>query len=220
MDVIGAGFGRTGTASLQKALHTLGFAPCYHWKTLLDEPAREAQWHQALADVEAGKPPRWESVYAGFNAAVDWPTAAFWRELAEFYPAAKVVLTVRDPEAWYASFAQTISVAMGTTQPSSDTRKAMTAHGIAGTPARDALARRIVAERVFHGRADDKEHVLAVYRRHVAEVVASVPTERLLLFDPADGWGPLTRFLGVAEPVEDYPHVNRRPDFWQLCVRT
>ncbi|BFV54990.1 sulfotransferase family protein [Kitasatospora sp. CMC57] len=220
MDVIGAGFGRTGTASLQEALHTLGYAPCYHWRTLFEEPAREAQWHQVLADLEAGRLPRWDAVYAGFNAAVDWPTAAFWRELTEFYPAAKVVLTVRDPETWYASFAQTIGVSIGATEPRGETREAMAAHGITGAPAWDELARRVIAGRVFGGRADDREHVLAVYRRHVAEVVAALPAERLLLFDPADGWGPLTRFLGVAEPPEEYPHVNQRPDFWRLCAPT
>ncbi|MFJ5832098.1 sulfotransferase [Streptomyces sp. NPDC093089] len=96
----------------------------------------------------------------------------------------------------------------------------MAVSGIAGTPARDPLVRRIVGERVFGGRADDKGCVPAVYRRHVAEVVAAVPADRLLSFDPADGWGPLTQFLGAAEPLDDYPHVSQLPDFWRLCVRT
>ena len=34
---------------------------------------------------------------------MDWPAAAYWRELAEHYPEAKVILTVRDPDRWYDS---------------------------------------------------------------------------------------------------------------------
>ena len=30
IEVIGAGFGRTGTMSLKRALETLGFDPCHH----------------------------------------------------------------------------------------------------------------------------------------------------------------------------------------------
>lgn len=218
MDVIGAGFGRTGTASLQHALHTLGHAPCYHWKTLLAEPAREAHWHQVLDDVEQGRAPQWDTVYSGFRAAVDWPTAAFWRELADHYPSAKVILTVRDPEEWYASFSQTISVVLGATAPLASTRSHMRQHGIPGNPAEDELLRRVVGERVFGGKCRTKDDVLAAYRRHVEAVVSGLPAERLLVLDPAAGWEPLAEFLNVPVPPGSYPHVNRRPDFWELCA--
>ena len=39
----------------------------------------------------------WDAIYDGYTATVDWPGAAFWRELAAAYPEAKVLLTVRDP---------------------------------------------------------------------------------------------------------------------------
>ena len=104
MKVIGAGFGRTGTRSLQAALELLGHAPCYHMSTVIAEPYRVRQW----LDVGEGRGPGWEEVFAGFQAAVDWPAAAYWRELAEQYPEAKVILTVRDPDRWYESVSETI----------------------------------------------------------------------------------------------------------------
>ncbi len=95
MKVIGAGFGRTGTQSLKAALELLGDAPCYHMSTVIAEPYRVRQW----LEIGEGRGPGWDELFAGFQAAVDWPAAAYWRELAEHYPHAKVILTVRDPTA-------------------------------------------------------------------------------------------------------------------------
>ena len=50
------------------------------------------------------EPVDWDAVLAGYNACHDWPSSFFWRELADAYPEAKVVLTVRDPEGWVTSF--------------------------------------------------------------------------------------------------------------------
>src|SRR5690348_10244023 len=104
MRVIGVGFGRTGTASLKVALERLGVAPCYHMYDVIEEPARARAW---LAAAEGGKPD-WDEIFAGYAATVDWPGAAFWRELLATYPQAKVILTVRDPQRWYDSTRQTI----------------------------------------------------------------------------------------------------------------
>jgi hypothetical protein len=38
IEVIGAGFGRTGTMSLKVALEDLGFGPCYHMTEVFDQP--------------------------------------------------------------------------------------------------------------------------------------------------------------------------------------
>ena len=50
----------------------------------------------------------WGAVFAGYSSTVDWPGAAVWRPLATAFPAAKVILTVRDAESWYDSVDQTI----------------------------------------------------------------------------------------------------------------
>ena len=102
--VIGAGFGRTGTLSLKVALEQLGLGRCYHMLEVFANPGHAAQW-QAAAD---GKPVDWEALFAGYGAAVDWPACHFWRALAARYPEAKVLLTVREPGAWYKSVSDTI----------------------------------------------------------------------------------------------------------------
>jgi hypothetical protein len=49
-----------------------------------------------------------EDLFRGYRAAVDWPAAAFYEELMERYPEAKIILTVRDPDKWYESARSTI----------------------------------------------------------------------------------------------------------------
>jgi hypothetical protein len=50
----------------------------------------------------------WPEIYRGYESAVDWPTAGFFRELSAAYPSAKFVLTYRSPESWAQSFSETI----------------------------------------------------------------------------------------------------------------
>src|SRR5215208_3893215 len=102
MEVIGAGFGRTGTLSLKAALERLGFAPCYH---MVEVPRRGHGpfWREAMRRKARREPVDWGAAFAGYRATVDFPAANFYAELAEAYPKAKVVLTVRNPQRWYES---------------------------------------------------------------------------------------------------------------------
>src|SRR6266851_9175875 len=104
LKVIGAGFGRTGTLSIKHALEELGFGPCYHMTELFDKPGVDAQWDA----IVRGEPVDWNTVFKGYQATVDWPACTFYEELMQAYPDAKVLLTVRDPEKWYASASGTI----------------------------------------------------------------------------------------------------------------
>jgi hypothetical protein len=103
LKLIGAGLGRTGTLSLKLALERLGFGPCYHMTEVLMDPSRGDSWVRA-----ANGKPDWTAIFDGYLATVDYPGCTFWRELIEFYPSAKVLLTVRDPEEWFDSTQQTI----------------------------------------------------------------------------------------------------------------
>ena len=47
LKVIGAGFGRTGTASLKGALEELGFDKCYHMQEVFAHPGHVALWQAA-----------------------------------------------------------------------------------------------------------------------------------------------------------------------------
>ncbi|MGC0416859.1 sulfotransferase family protein [Embleya sp. AB8] len=202
MDVIGVGFGRTGTLSLRIALERLGFGPCYHWTTLFEEPERVAHWEQVLAHHERGETPPWERVYAGYRAAVDWPTAAFWREVVDAYPLAKVVLTVRDEHDWYESMSRTIARHVHTGRDAPDAR-----------PDEVALADRIIGRRVFDNRLHERDHAIGRHRAHVRAVRAHLAPERLLVLDVREGWAPLCDHLGMAVPGTPFPHVNRSAEF-------
>lgn len=190
--MIGAGFGRTGTFSLKLALETLGFGPCYHMFEVSRNPGHDALW-LAMAEGRGGD---WEEIFNGFRSAVDWPVAAFYLPLMERYPQAKVILSLRDPEAWYES-------ALATIIPSKEDPEG------GSSP----MTRRIIWNGVFDGRVHDKDYAIATYKAHIQEVKRRVPPERLLVYDAQEGWEPLCRFLGVSVPSEPYPHRNTTDEF-------
>jgi len=102
--VIGAGIGRTGTTSLKMALEQLGFDKCYHMDEVAKNPSHVPMW----IDAANGKNVDWDALFEGYQAAVDLPPYAFYSELMAYYPEAKIILTLREPEKWYESASQTI----------------------------------------------------------------------------------------------------------------
>ena len=202
LQVIGPGFGRTGTASLKRALEILGFGPCHHMEEVFPRPEQVEHW---VAMVE-GRPVDWDAAFAGFTSQVDWPGAHAWRQLAAHFPAAKVVLSVREPESWWRSFSDTIAKALAGAPPDAPPH----VHRMV------AAARRFVAEQTFGGALDDKDRAITALHRRTEEVRAAIPAERLLVFDVAQGWEPLCRFLGVAVPEGPFPRVNSTEQFWEL----
>jgi hypothetical protein len=212
--VIGAGFGRTGTRSLKAALEDLGFGPCYHMSEVIAEPSRVRQW----LDVGEGRRSDWDEIFAGYHSALDWPAASYWRELAEHYPGTRVILTVRDPAQWYTSISETIFASALAERRKMPLRRRVVRSLIALRAPDFSLyprmARATVFDRIFDGRIGDRDHVIKVFERHVAEVKAAIPPERLLVFEPGDGWEPLCAFLGVPVPDEPYPQANDRAE-WQ-----
>ena len=97
LSVIGAGFGRTGTESMKRALEILGLGPCHHMKEVIADPEQTRLWRSIARGSEAN----WDEGFAGYNASVDWPSSYFWRELSAHYPDAQILLTVRSSESWY-----------------------------------------------------------------------------------------------------------------------
>ena len=195
LEVIGAGFGRTGTQSMQAALELLGFAPCYHMDELNRRPEQLDTWVAALA----GEPVDWQTFFADYRAAVDWPTCTFWRELLDAFPDARVVLTERDVDAWYDSVARTIA-------PLTEAGLA-TAAGERHRQLR--FGNELIFERTFGGRFAEREHARQVYADHVAAVKDAVSAPRLLVHEVGDGWDPLGAVLGRPVPDVAYPHSNR-----------
>ena len=97
LQVIGTGFGRTGTLSLREALVRIRFGPCDHMREKFEHPERFALWSEVLRRKTAGEPIDWRPLLDGYRAIVDWPGAYFWRELTAAHPEANVILTIRDP---------------------------------------------------------------------------------------------------------------------------
>jgi hypothetical protein len=198
LDVIGAGFGRTGTLSLKAALERLGFGPCHHMLEVIDHPGQASLW----APVVRGEEPDWDVVYRGYRATVDWPGARYWRELTARYPRAKVILTVRDPRRWYESAAESIFRA-----------------AVEPPPADPALARlrrvvrAVVWDGEFGGRFEDARYAMRVFEEHNEAVRREIPAGRLLVFEVRQGWAPLCEFLGAPAPDEPFPHHNDREAF-------
>jgi Sulfotransferase domain len=209
MQLIGAGLPRTGTLTQKVALEQLGLAPCYHWVNVLADLDTQVElWNRAL-DGEA----IWDEVFAGQQATVDWPGGYFYRELAEYYPEAKVLLSVRDPEKWEPSFRETIwAMSFG------DTLMPLLAHARAEVEPRWKLYLELV-DRMFWGsqgtfaKGQTPEQMMEQMLAHHAEVQRTIPSERLLVWEVGEGWEPLCEFLELPLPDEPFPHANDRDTF-------
>ncbi len=197
--VIGAGVGRTGTHSLKIALEQLLDGRCHHMLEIVADPGQIPLWTEAMYD----RPVPWDKVFDGYVAQVDWPGAAFWRELSQAYPDALVLLSVRDPEDWYRSASNTIFLTFDL-----DAVPDEMAHM---RPWLQAV-RHGLAER-FCDRFDDQQAMLDAFVRHNDTVRRTIPTSRLLEWQPADGWEPICERLGLAVPAEPFPRVNTTDEF-------
>ena len=210
LDVIGSGFGRTGTASLKRALEAIGFGPCHHMEEVIQHPEQVPYWQAFVA----GEPVNWDDVFAGYRSQVDWPGAHVWRQLAATYPNAKVIHTIRpSEEAWWTSFSNTIGKAM-TERPPPGAAGAPPPHFAAMLDAMDVA----ISERTFGGKPMDRETALAAYRRNTEDVKATIAPERLLVYSVVEGWEPLCAFLGVAVPDQPFPRVNSTEEFWEAMT--
>lgn len=194
--LIGAGLGRTGTLSLKVALERLGFGPCYHMSELLVDPSRAQLWVAA-----AEGQPTWEEIFKGYAATVDYPGCTFWRELSHAYPAAKVLLSVRDPDKWFESTQETIFA---------DSMSAM----LKGSPLRSFFETTVWKH--FGERIHDRAFMVDSFKSHSAAVQKEIAPERLLVYDVAQGWEPLCGFLGVPVPDMPFPRVNTREEHQRL----
>ena len=189
--LIGAGLGRTGTASLKAALEVLLEAPCYHMLELFQHPEHVATWRAGAA----GEPVDWDAALQDYAAAVDWPAAAFWRPLSDEHPDAVILLSTRDSSAaWWRSARETIFHNLADpTPPEMAEWRAMWDELTAATFTPDYL---------------DEASAIAAYERHNADVRRTADPERLVEWRPGDGWDPLCAALGVPIPDQAFPHLN------------
>jgi hypothetical protein len=203
VEVIGAGFGRTGTLSLKSALETLGYGPCYHMTELMRNLSHADFWERAAERAGRAEVVDWESLLGGYGATVDWPGCVFYGELARAYPGAKVVLSVRDPDSWYESFRATIG--RGWEDPARrPTRTLKLFRAVVPGADRQVSAVEAVLLRRTFGKASFEDSVgrreaVSAFVAHNSEVKRRVREERLLVWEVKDGWG-------LADLQEVYEH--------------
>ena len=135
--------------------------------------------------MQPAQPVDWPEVFKGYNSQVDWPGAAVWRETSIAFPDAKVVHTERPEDEWWKSFSVTISKFFNR------------APGMS-LPPHIAEIFRTMSDWFMKGTFEDhtdRACAISAYRRNNEEVRDTIPAERLLVFNVAEGWAPLCRFL-------------------------
>ncbi|MFL6603926.1 MAG: sulfotransferase family protein [Steroidobacteraceae bacterium] len=198
--VIGAGQGRSGTMSLKLALEQLGFGPCYHGGEQVYK-YRSPGWHLWLRAFKR-ESFDWDELFSGYSSTVDSPVCLFYRELAENYPSAKVILTLREPNAWFDSvYATYLSPEFISHFKES-----------AGVAEWELMEKEVVVGFGVQVDRINRDSVIAAYERHNADVQRAIPPDRLLVYDVTEGWEPLCRFLGVPMPATPFPRANSRAD--------
>jgi hypothetical protein len=200
IEVFSAGFGRTGTMSLKLALEELGFGPCHH----MDEVLENGETQIPLWNAACAGQPNFAAIYDGYRAAVDWPTAAFWREVADAFPEAKVILSSRSAESWCASFSGTIlSILSAPESWPEDARPWL------------EMVTDVVIERSLDGKTG-RDDLIGAFNAHEAAVKAGISPDRLLVFDVREGWEPLCRFLDRPTLSSPFPRTNSKEEFFEL----
>jgi hypothetical protein len=208
MKVIGAGLPRTATTTQMYALEALGSGPCYHMRDL-------------LADLEGGLPlweraaegtPDWEQIFGASRSTVDWPSARYYRELMDYYPDAKVLLSVRGGDEWVSSMRETV---WGVFHGHSVIHNVCEARAVLDKSWRRymALMRKMTwneGEGVLAGSGDTSTDagLRAAMDNWNETVKRTVPADRLLVWNPCEGWEPLCEFLELPVPAEPLPRLN------------
>ena len=191
LQVIGAGLGRTGTASLKVALEQLGLGKCYHMGELLRNLNHTDLWIEAAnGDFD------WNRLFSGYEAAVDYPACNFWEELVEFYPEARMILTTRDANDWFDSVYTTIM-----------------SPGALDWAFKNPIGRDLYTKivlRDFGDQVHDRAFMVDYFEKRNTQIIDTFPSDRLLVYEVKQGWEPLCNFLGLPVPDKPYPHVNTR----------
>ncbi|MEC9344462.1 MAG: sulfotransferase [Pseudomonadota bacterium] len=200
LKIIGSGFGRTGTMTMKDALDALGFGPTHHMTEMMEHPEQLAHWKA----IFSGESVDWHAVYAGYQSQVDWPGASCWEQAMAAFPDAKIIHTERPEEDWWASFNGTIGKFFATM----DVLELPPHFGEIFTTMKAGFLNSTFTD------FTDRESAIAAYRANNRLVREKVPEDRLLVFNVAEGWEPLCRFLGVAVPATPFPHHNVRREFW------
>lgn len=214
LKIIGAGFPRTGTTTLKKALEVLGYDKTYHFKDLIANPKKLKHWQELENDGQTD----FAQLFNGFAATVDFPGYPYYKILMKEYPNAKVILTKRNFEGWYESMSKTI---WKSKQKTIFEKIILRIKMIFNERLRDVFKcikfmRKTYLGKQFNNAFDSKSKAEKIFFAHIDEVTRHVPKKQLLIYEVADGWQPLCDFLGVQIPDESFPHLNKKENFRKM----
>ena len=203
MEVIGAGWGRTGTRSLKHALQFLTGRPSYHMQNILLNKKEAIKWHNSI--FKNNETFDWGEIYKGYGACLDFPSCNYYKELMNAFPQAKVILTIRDDVSWIKSWNVLNNKIL----------KSFTFKFLAKVPKTSFKLQKDIHNKLilgksgaFQGAVTDEEK-MKKFNKWNESVIKHVPKERLLVYEVKQGWGPLCKFLNVPEPNIPFPYKNK-----------
>jgi hypothetical protein len=213
MKLIGAGLPRTATTTQMIALEMLGL-PCYHMRDMMSDLEKSVpQWRAAF---EGNGP--WDEIFEGKESIVDFPGSYYWRELIDVYPDAKVLLSVRSAESWVESMQSTIAAIWFGDSVMHHLAQAQYQIDPVYASWLDVLNDMWVKADMMIPSKGDPEKMAAEMERWNQEVIDTVPADRLLVWNPKDGWEPLCDLLELPVPEQPLPHVNDTENFQKALI--
>ena len=173
MKIFGIGLNKTGTKTLGTCLQSLGYD-------------HQSYDEDLTLEFIAGRMDRVWDTADRHESFEDWPWPLIYGDLAERYPDARFILTVRSSaETWLRSLARHAT----------------------RVPPEEHVDRLIYGYRYPEIAA---EKYLAFYDRHNREVMKKLGDRCLkICWEQGDGWAELCSFLGRPVPDEPIPHENQ-----------
>lgn len=211
--LIGAGLQRTGTFSTRIALTRLLGGKCFHgFIGSMDEEGSEFWVRAAYGRVTDQE---WKDFLLGqgYVSGVGEPISLFYDDLMKVFPNAKVILTRRPAEKWYASMQKAIIEPRGFLERP-PVSWIFGAFGWHQAKEKMEIVRAKAAERrhlnhtSWTATAAGKDVAVKYFENWNQMIINTVPKDKLLVYDVREGWEPLCNFLGVPIPKEPFPQIN------------
>jgi len=195
MKIICAGYAKTGTKSIAKALRYLGF-------TVFDWEEQMFDFRDHWFDVfQNGAKPDVKRVYQNADVCIDMPGNFFYEEILEAFPDCKVILSVREEDSWIESLVRHLNFYFAMRS------------SIVSMLSPTARKMQYVLHSFLNatiGSCNPKSTfvIRKRYRIHNHRVKSIVPADKLLVYNVKEGWKPLCDFLEFEVPTVAFPHEN------------
>ena len=195
MKIICAGYAKTGTKSIAKALRHLGFN-VFDWEEQMFD--FRDHWFDVFQN---GAKPDVKRVYQNADVCIDMPGYFFYEEILEAFPGCKVILSVREEGSWMESlkrhldlyFAMRSNIASMLSPTARKMQSDLHSFLNATIGSCNPKSTYVIRKR---------------YRIHNHHVKSTVPADKLLVYNVTQGWKPLCDFLECEVPTVAFPHEN------------